>query len=227
MNKLNYVLILSLVIFSCSSRKDIEKFNKTLGEENVETLDCLVKSFESNYLKIVYPEKGLDDAYESFLNSVLENKVDYDKVYSRLEDSKKMFEKSRLKYEIYRVVDSVWIIDSLDSWGRVTLKMRYKFIDSIDQYNYSYDKIDLNVQGKSLDSIIYMYRNTVGSNYHGKYLKAIEKISNGSSFFRNLNEIIEATGASDYLLTSDLMIRHNVDFDDYFIKRLVLTEIIY
>lgn len=225
MNKVIYILTLLITITSCSDKQDKKNFVMILGEENVETLDYLVESFENEYLKITYPEKDIESAYNVFIEQILKGAINYDDISKKLKKSMELYSNSRLLYEKLKLVDSVWVLDSLND--KITLKMRYKFIDSTSQFNYSYDKKEWSLKSESLDSIFYKSSHTVRSNYQGKYLKAIKVLKNRSLFFKRYNNIIDAVGSSDYLLTADLMKRRNVDYNDYFIKRVVVLDLVY
>ncbi|WP_034062584.1 hypothetical protein [Lacinutrix jangbogonensis] len=64
-------------------------------------------------------------------------------------------------------------------------------------------------------------------NQLGKYSKALVFISNKSFF---LNEHITKRnffGEIDPFFVAKNMLESKVDFDDYFIKRLIITEILY
>lgn len=85
----------------------------------------------------------------------------------------------------------------------------------------------LGYEGLTKDSIVKIFKNSLKPNLFGKYSKALESIPNKSEFLENFIRERQSTLSLGYYHTSSRMIYNNVDFDDYFIKRLVITDIVY
>jgi hypothetical protein len=98
------ILIVSILIFSCSSNKEqVAEFENVLGFDNSATLTLMVYDFENDFLKNKYPNLTIEKAYKKLLIDMRDNKAfSWGKLPTF---NKTRFEKSTLKYEIY----SYWI----------------------------------------------------------------------------------------------------------------------
>ena len=77
------------------------------------------------------------------------------------------------------------------------------------------------------DSIIESRKNWISINSVGNYSRALRSIQNKSAFLSEFLELREAAGVLDPRLIAYNMLESKVDLDDYFIKRLIITEIVY
>jgi hypothetical protein len=230
MKFINLIIIL-LLTFSCSNEKEIAEFERILGEENSETLTYLVNDFESDFLKRQYPNLDTKIAYKQFLTELSKGETEYWKKISK--SSREYLKESDLRLEIYSVPDSIWIERdpkkltlSFSEVPMLKIKRKYLMPDGTLGYSTS----ESSFRYKELideDSIINSRKNWKGINYVGSYTRALNSISNKSRFLTGYLDMREAAGTIDPILIADRMLEYKVDIDDYFIKRLIITEIVY
>ena len=229
--KFIYLIIILLLTFSCSNEKDIVEFEKVLGKENSETLTYLVNDFESDFLKRQYPNLDTKKAYKQFLTELSKGQTEYWKKIS--ESSRDYLEKSNLRLEIYSVPDSIWIERDPEkltlSFSDVPmLKIKRKYLIPDGTFGFSTSESSFRYKEPiDEDSIIESRKNWVDINYVGSYSRALNSIPNKSRFLIGYLDIREAAGTIDPMLIANRMLESKVDIDDYFIKRLIITEIVY
>ncbi|MFS4484377.1 hypothetical protein ACKGJY_15265 [Hyunsoonleella sp. 2307UL5-6] len=229
--KFIYLTIILLLTFSCSNEKDIAEFEKVLGQENSETLTYLVNDFETNFLKRQYPNLDTKKAYKQFLNELSKGQTEYWKKIS--ESSREYLEKSNLRLEIYSVPDSIWIERNpekltLSNNNIPMLKIKRKYLMPDGTLGYSTSESSFRYKEPiNEDSIIESRKNWIDINYVGSYSRALNSISNKSDFLIDYLDIREAAGTIDPKFIADRMIKSKVNVTDYFIKRLIITEIVY
>jgi hypothetical protein len=230
MKFINLIIIL-LLTFSCSNEKDIAEFEKVLGKENSETLTFLVNDFESDFLKRQYPNLDTEKAYKQFLTELSKGQTEYWKKIS--ESNREYLKKSNLMLEIYSVPDSIWIERdpkklTLSSNNIPMLKIKRKYLMPDGTFDYSTSESSFRYKEPiDEDSIIESRKNWVDINYVGSYSRALNSIPNKSRFLTGYLDIREAAGTIDPMLIANRMLESKVDIDDYFIKRLIITEIVY
>ena len=226
------LIIILLLTFSCSNQKEITEFEKVLGKENSEALTYLVNDFESDYLKRHYPNIGTKKAYSQFLKELSTGQTEY--LQNISENSREYFEKSTLKLEIYSVLDSIWIernpkklTSNINS--NPTLNIKRKYLRPDGTYSYS-TSISSFQDGETIDedSIINeSQKNWMDINYDGRYSLALNAISNKSDFLEDYLKIRDASGKIDPRFIAERMLKSKVDLNEYLIKRLIITEIVY
>lgn len=225
------LLIILLLTFSCSNEKDIAEFERVLGKQNSETLTYLVNEFESDFLKRQYPNLGTKKAYKQFLTELSKGQTDYWKKISK--NSREYLNKSNLRLEIYSVPDSIWIERdpeklTLSSSDVPMIKMRHKHLMQDGTFGYSTSESSFDYREPiNEDSIIESRKNWTDINYFGSYTRGLNSISNKSKFLIEYLDIREAAGTLDPILIAEQMLNYKVDLNDYFIKRLIITEIVY
>lgn len=106
-------------------------FEKTLGKENVETLNSLIENFETKTLKKEYPNLTTENSYKEFLK-------DNYSIYNSI-DKRKIFVESKLKLNIYCVRDSIWIKKRTLSSGKESdmIVTRYKCLKQNNEIVYN------------------------------------------------------------------------------------------
>ncbi|GAA4280383.1 hypothetical protein [Gaetbulibacter aestuarii] len=225
------LIIILLLTFSCSNEKDIAEFEKILGKENSETLTYLVNDFESDFLKRQYPNLNTKKAYKQFLTELSKEQTEYWKKISK--NTREYFEKSNLRLEIYSVPDSIWIERNpekltLSNSNVPMLKIKQKYLMPDGTFDYSTSESSfLNKEPINEDSIIESRKNWIDINYFGSYSRALNSISKKSDFLVDYLDIREAAGTIDPKFIAKRMLESKVDLNDYFIKRLIITEIVY
>ena len=197
-------------------------FEKTLGKENVETLNSLIENFETKTLKKEYPNLTTENSYKEFLK-------DNYSIYNSI-DKRKIFVESKLKLNIYCVRDSIWIKKRTLSSGKESdmIVTRYKCLKQNNEvvYNKSIHHC-CSDRSKTL-SFIEKDKRIVQINLIGSYIKAFEKISNKSNFLNFYLEHIKMT-ATPMLppLMANYILKNNINTNDYFVKRIIYINQIY
>lgn len=230
MKFINLIIIL-LLTFSCSNENEIAEFEKVLGKENSETLTYLVNDFEADFLKRQYPNLETKKAYKQFLTELSKGQTEYWKKIS--ESSKEYLEKSNLRLEIYCVPDSIWIERdqkklTLSSSDVPMIKIKYKYLMPDGTFGYSSSESSFDYKESiNEDSIIKSRKNWTNVNYIGSYSRALNLISDKSNFLIDYLDMREVAGTIDPMHIANRMLDSKVDLNDYFIKRLIITEIVY
>ncbi|MCL8008958.1 hypothetical protein M8845_16120 [Gelidibacter japonicus] len=225
-------IIILFLTFSCSNQKEITEFEKVLGKENSETLTYLVNDFESDFLKSQYPDLGTKKAYNQFLKELSNGQTEYRQKIS--ENSREYFEKSNLRLEIYSIPDSIWIERDPDKLtfnknNNPTLNIKRKYLrpDGTFRYGTSISSFQYKEPMDEDSIIIESRKNWNDINYDGRYSRALNAISNKSDFLTEYLKIRDAAGMIDPRFIAERMLESKVDLNDYFIKRLIITEIVY
>ena len=65
------ILLLFLILLSCTKRNGNNGYENTLGQKNIETLDLIVADFEKSMLKTNYPNENLSDSYLELCKNTL------------------------------------------------------------------------------------------------------------------------------------------------------------
>ena len=208
-------ILFTFISLSIYSQQTV--FEKTLGKENVETLNFLIENFETKTLKKEYPNLTTENSYKEFLKD--------NSIYKR-----KTFVESKLKLNIYCVRDSIWIKKRTLSSGKESdmIVTRYKCLKQNNEvvYNKSIHHC-CSDRSKTL-SFIEKDKRIVQINLIGSYIKAFEKISNKSNFLNLYLEHIKMT-ATPMLppLMANYILKNNINTNDYFVKRIIYINQIY
>jgi hypothetical protein len=209
-------ILFTFITLSIYSQQTV--FEKTLGKENVETLNFLIENFETKTLKKEYPNLTTENSYKEFLKDN----------YSI--DKRKIFVENKLKLNIYCVRDSIWIKKRTLSSGKESdmIVTRYKCLKQNNEvvYNKSIHHC-CSDRSKTL-SFIEKDKRIVQINLIGSYIKAFEKISNKSNFLNLYLEHIKMT-ATPMLppLMANYILKNNINTNDYFVKRIMYINQIY
>lgn len=217
--------IILILFFSCSNKEQISEFENILGDENSKILTYLVNDFENDFLKKQYSNLDTPKAYRQFLTEMKNDgqTADLSKIS---EESKLLFEQSNLRLEIYSIPDSIWI--ERESNNSAVTKIRYKYLTSNGDFHFSTSESHFNYKGNSnKDSIINIRKNWVRMNYEGRYKKAFEKVFQKTGFVKEYIDVMDSSGGSNPASFVYRILETNIDYNDYFIKRLILTEMVY
>lgn len=241
-----YIAFLVVVLFfSCSvNEKDaaIVNFEKKLGTESIETLNNLVADFETNYLKTYYKNIDIDEAYLLFLKDISKGDsvkpYNYRKIYE-------MFTKSNLFSDIYLKVDSVWIAkdknsdrvdDSTEKFNEPEpypkLIIRFKDDNAFGSgYQYQEQSIsagDISFFEKySEEEIIQIGYGTRRYDNLGKYAMALYDLQDRGAVFKKYYKARENSGGLDMSLLAGGLLHDNANTSDYFIKRIIVLDVLY
>ncbi len=223
MKKVIFILftMISLSIYS----QQIE-FEKTLGKENVETLNSLIEDFETKTLKNEYPNLKTENAYKAFLKDILKYN------YSILENE--IFPESKLKMHIYCVPDSTWVKERELSAGKKSRMDKSKYITKYKCLNPK-GKVIHSSKGYPYNSkkwktlkLVENQKGDVQINFNSIYLKALEEIPNKSKFVEYYleNITIRADPIPPFWM-SYYILKNDIDINDYFTKRLIFINMFY
>lgn len=219
--KLLRTLVIVLLIFSCSDKSKILEFESILGKENSEILDSLVVDFETTYLKKKYPNLSLDKAYEKYLTDIYS---DSEGNWERPSNKNiEKFDDSKLKEIIYGIPDSIWIVQRL-SENKYAYSIRRTYLNVNGDYEIGTSTASTS-RAYDEDSLIVALKNDYDINYFGTYREALKQVSKKNKFVKKYLEITQSNGILDQRTVAYEMLVSDLDFDNYFIKCLVLTEI--
>jgi hypothetical protein len=214
---ITFTFIISFTLFSQQ-----KEFEKTLGKENVETLNSLIENFETKTLKNKYPNLKTENAYKEFLKDILKYN------YSLLEN--KIFPESKLKLNIYCVSDSTWVEERELSSGKKSemIKTKYKCLNPNGKVIYSSSiSYCCNEKSKTLKHVENQ-KEDVQINFNSIYLKALEEIPNKSKFVEYYLENIKMTADPIHpFWMSQYILKNDIDINDYFTKRLIFINMFY
>jgi hypothetical protein len=223
MKKVIFILF-TMISFSIYSQQ-IE-FEKTLGKENVETLNSLIKDFETKTLKNEYPNLKTENAYKEFLKDILKYN------YSLLEN--RIFPESKLKLNIYCVPDSTWVEERELSSGKKSemiktkYKTKYKCLNPKGKVIYSSSGYFYKDEKSETLKLVENQKDDVQINFNSIYLKALEEIPNKSKFVEFYLKNIKMTADPIHpFLMSHYILKNNIDINDYFTKRLIFINMFY
>jgi len=220
------VIFILFAMISLSNYSQQIEFEKTLGKENVETLNSLIEDFETKTLKNEYPNLKTENAYKAFLKDILKYN------YSLLEN--RIFPESKLKLNIYCVPDSTWVEERELSSGKKSRMNKTKYITKYKCLNpkgkviYSGSAYFYNNERKKALKLLENQKDDVQINFNSIYLKALEETPNKSKFVEYYLENIKMTGDPVHpFLMSNYILKNDIDINDYFTKRLIFINMFY
>ena len=219
------LIIISLLTFSCSNNKEIAEFEKILGKENSETLTYLVNDFESDFLKRQYPNLNTRKAYRKFLDELSNLEIEHWQKISK--ESRDVFKNSDLRLEIYCVADSSWLDQNPAETTFPLIRTKLKCKNEDGSISVDSSAAPFNHRMSDLDSILKTYENFVETNFGGKYHKALNSVSESSPFMTKYVDIRNSFGILPPEMVASEIVKSDVDLDDYFIRRLIITEMMY
>jgi hypothetical protein len=219
--KILKLFILLLLIVSCSNNERIAEFEKILGKEKSETLTSMVAEFENGFLKNKYPDLNSEQAYERLLTEMRDSKSQSWNKLPKFDKSR--FDKSQLKHEIYSYVDSVWIETTEDP----KIVMQYKYLD-IETFRKRKSLISYRPQDeKNKDSIIRNFYTWTDLNYNGRFWVALKETCQKDKFIVNYLDNAKTFGPVQPEWMLDMFLDTNLNYSDYFIKRIIITWLSY
>jgi len=201
--KILKIIMILLLVFSCSTKSEITEFDFFLGKSNIETLNFMVIDFETSFLKKKYPNSTIKEAYLKYLIDIESNiQGNWEKPSKK---SIAKFNKSKFKKIIYGIPDSIY---SKGEYQSGTLKANISKVNNED-------------------SLIKKLKNHYDINHFGKYRKALTIVSKKNKFIKSYLKMTKEDGMLDPRRIAHEILIADLDFDDYFIKRLIITEIVY
>ncbi|TCK67225.1 hypothetical protein DFQ05_0998 [Winogradskyella wandonensis] len=212
-----------LLISSCSNKEQIAEFENVLGKENSGTLTSMVSEFENDFLKTKYPNISTEKAYSEYLTELESNIAGNWERPSKKNIDK--FNKSELKKVVYGLPDSIWVEESRNK-NRTEYRIRRKYLNT--KGGYEIGTLEASIpKVTDEDSLVATLKNYYDINYFGKYREALKTVSKEDKFVKKYLQMTKEAGMLDPRMIAYEMLIADLDFDDYFIKRLIVTEIVY
>jgi hypothetical protein len=238
------ILIYGLLFQSCNFENidnNIIQFETTLSKKNTKVLNGLVKELDSFLLKRYPSNNSLHNSYRAFLARICQygnyNDLSTDSIF--FENLQKQFRNSSLLREIILIPEDLTLINENKSLFR-----QYKYTDTkseIDQTLSDTFLLPPNPNNKDLTTIDFyrlLDRNEKLRlfNVYGEYYRGLEKVKPRSEFISNYldfkNQVLHSKGNSRFYGFSDFsieacnLLNSNVNLTDYFVKRIILIELI-
>ncbi|TDS16527.1 hypothetical protein DFQ03_1008 [Maribacter caenipelagi] len=213
--------ILLLIVFSCSNREEVLEFEKILGIENSQALTLMVSNFENEFLKTEYPNLTSEQAYERLLTDMRDNKFQSWNKLPKFDETD--LKQSQLKFEINAYVDSVWI----ETNENPRIVWQYNFLGNNGTF-YKKDYWSSYNKNPSVnkDSIIEDRYTWFVINYpEGRYWKALSKTCQKDKFIMDYLNFSNSFGRIPFEIMASRMLSANLDYSDFFIKRIIVTRV--
>lgn len=220
--KILQLFLFLLLIFSCSNTKQIFEFEQILGKENSETLTSFVAEFENGYLKNKYPNLTSEQAYERLLTEMRESKF---QSWNKLPKfDKTLFDNSQLRLEVYTSVDSVWFENNEDPRKVI----QYKHLDNDGTFYKRTSWSSLRKEDiEHKDSVIKNLYTWTDLNYSGRFWEALKKSCQNDKLIVDYLDIAFSAGPVQPEILTNRILNANPNYDDYFIKRIIVTGLSY
>jgi hypothetical protein len=238
------ILTFGLLFQSCERRsinKDIQLFESKLSAENLKILNELVKEFD-NYLETIFPlESSLDSSYKQFLmmtclpDSWVEHESD-SMFYQKLNE---IYSSSNLEREIVLKPETIKLSEDESSLLRI---FKYNNIQKglieIIQDTFRLPPNPKNIDLTQIDFSVFLEKKNQLKlfNVFGEFFQGLNNIENKNDFIEsylvNKSNVLNYTGRNRYNGFTNFsmiacgLINSNVDLTDYFIKRIIIIELL-
>jgi hypothetical protein len=238
------ILTSVFIIQGCTQKKkdnDIIVFESTLSNKNAKELNEIIKEFD-NYLLARFPSNNsIDSSYRLFLTKICLS----DDFFLSKSDSlflvklRNRFSNSGLQKELLLTPDTMFLINENKGLFR-----RYIYIDSqMDTVGVINDTFPLPPNPRNIDFTEIDFYNFLNKkhqlqlfNVFGEYFRGLKKIKNRNTFISSYIEekmqvLIDSgqlrySGFNDFKLFACGLKSQNIDFSDYFIKRIIVIELL-
>jgi hypothetical protein len=211
--KIAFKFFLVFIVVSCGKvykeKKEVNNFENKLGFEMTVHLNELLKEFE-NYLDNSYNHNKYSNKYISYLEDVIDSNC-----------------------------SKVWNLDSLSSYNhklKSNLLGYYELPDSVMYQGKSFitynngeissyiSIIDSDDNQISIDSLIKKLSNELVWLGRGKFFLALDSTEHShiiNYYLEETHKHVHGFGIYDLAV---MLLTNTIDFDDYFIKRIILIE---
>lgn len=239
--KLNHILSIALLAISCPAQcqdkyNNLKGFNDFLGPDKADVLNSAVQSFD-RFLLINFSLDASTSTIE-FLKYIQDNSAPDSSWALPTERNKTIvseFESSGLRKEIWIYGDEEF--EAQYDIHEILLPKEHEPADihyvgelalDLDEEliipNSEIDTADIASRKKEMDE---RRRNTPRVNHSGRYLYALTKFSPDDSILHEyINAKVFGSNISPNLLAS-VLLSPATDFEDPFIKRIIVTELYY
>ena len=240
--KLNYIIVIGLLAISCSTpsqekNNNLKEFNEFLGQVKADALNSAVESFDQ-FLKTNFPDNE-SERTEAFLEYMQENlepnstwnlptKINK-KIISEFESSglrKEIwiygYEEYEPQYDIYEVFP-LEETDTSDIQNLGELDLDVLIEEEIIPIS-NIDSAEIARREKEMEERM---RNSLHFNNNGQFLYGLAKFNLSDTTIQGyIDAKIVAGDISPVLIASGLL-SQNIDFEEPFIKRILVTEFYY
>lgn len=226
--KKKLIFILIFFFYSFIHSQEGEEFEKSFGKENAIILSNFLFDFEKNILSKKYPNLSITSAYKEYLTDYIDSEINKKEFKSDIK--KKDFNSSKIKSLVYCDIDSIYLgISELSpESNKKAIITKYKCLSSdgeaLDSMSESYCCGD----EKETIQLMEKIKNSFQVNNLGLFLKSLQKLENKSTFLKEYLEGIELMGdIRSPLLMSSMILENKYDLNNYFLKRIILLNIVY
>jgi hypothetical protein len=218
------VLLISIVTCRPTNRSVIHKFDKALGERYSDALNQAVILFE-NELSFKYPASDITQSYKSFIADAVTREGDF--LYYRFDT---LFVNDLYNFlNDKNFVKEIWLTPTIVRVYEGELTSVYKYIDeNNDTLIVAETSILLPLNGsENIDSLIKAEYNNVEYNHFGKYHRALKSIHPRDTILAHYIQAKEEYGILPPYGRFYPFHYGNPDYNDYFIKRIILIEFLF
>jgi hypothetical protein len=249
--KLTYIIIIGLIAISCSTwsqekDSDLKAFNDFLGQDKTTALNAAVKSFD-HFLKTNYSDfDNQTKRTKAFLEYLQENfepdstwnlptkrnqKIIFDFEASELRKEIWIYdyEEYEPKYDIYKILppeeqDTTNIQDLGELDLDDLIEEEIIPILNIDSAEIARREKEIARREKETEERI---RNSLHFNNYGQYLYALAKYNVNDTTIQEYVDAKVVGGDFSPVLIASGLLSQKIDFEDPFIKRILVTEFYY
>jgi len=217
MNKL-IILLISIISFSCGNQSEngaIQTFESILGKEKSDGLTQVVDHFESEILD-KYETISLEEAYKKYLTNIVEsNFVTVEEWLPVQYKRDSIFDlcKCGLVDEVWMKPDTIWVKND---------RLYISYFSNPEDIEFG-----RKIRTTNIDSLISREKNTSIANLRGLVHKAFGAISETNELTYWYYDTRNMAGDFSRQITANLMLKNNIDYNDYFVKRIIVIETYY
>jgi len=242
--KLTYIIAIGLLAISCSSwsqekNSDLKDFNDFLGQDKATALNSAVESFDQ-FLKTNYSE--LDNqskrtkAFLEYLQKNFEPDSRWNLPTKRNQRIISDFETSELRkeiwiygyeeyepeYDIYKI-----LLHEEQDTSNIQDLGELAFDDLFEEEIIPISNIDSTEIARREKEMEERIRNSLHFNNYGQYLYALTKFNVSDTTIQEYVDAKIVAGDISPVLIASGLLSQEIDFDDPFIKRILVTEFYY
>ena len=226
--KKKLIFILIFFFHSLIHSQEVEEFEKSFGKENAIILSNFLFDFEKNILSKKYPNLSTINAYKEYLTDYIDSEINKKEFKSNI--IKKDFNSSKIKSLIYCDIDSIYLgVSELSpESNKIAIITKYNCLSSDGEVLNSMSESYCCGDEKETIELMEKIRNSFHVNNLGLFLKSLKKLENKSTFLEEYLEGIELMGdLRSPLLMSSIILENKYDLNSYFLKRIILLNIVY
>ena len=233
-----FVLVCSTTFAQTNSQNDIQGFNDFLGPEKANAFNEAVNSFD-NFLVINFKNDtttagrtnsfltqldlkyGADSTWKFETDQNIQILKDWENSGLRKELWIYGYEQSNIEFDRYEFEDNVSIEgNSTYEIGELNLDLIEEVIIPIS----GIDSAEAERQEKELEDL---YWNSQHRNIRGEFFYGLDNYASEDSFIIGYLDALDSGGDISSFLILDAVLSSNLDYEDPFIKRIIVFEFYY